>query len=61
MVTIRRECTVFDIYSGFSGAACGDTEFLVERTVDGTGTATDDGFMSAYGFYNDLSANTASR
>ena len=52
------ECTKsLTTYSGFSGAACGDTGLWAGRTADGTGTATDDGFMSAYGFYNDLSAN----
>ncbi len=35
---------------------CGDTGLWAGLSTDGTGTLTDDGNASAYGFYNDLSA-----
>ncbi len=51
------ECAKSASEYGDITAGCGDTGLWAGRTADGTGTATDDGFMSAYGFYNDLSAN----
>ncbi len=42
-------------YTDFSGG-CGDNGLWAGLETDGTGTPTDDGNASAYGFYNDLSA-----
>ena len=39
---------------------CGDTGLWAGLETDGTGTPTDDGNASAYGFYNDMSATVAS-
>ena len=50
------ECTKSTTTYGGITAACGDTGLWAGRTADGTGTATDDGYISAYNFYNDLSA-----
>ena len=45
--------------SAYIGATsgCGDDGLWAGRNADGTGTATDDGYISAYNFYNTLSAN----
>ena len=45
-------------YSDHSGG-CGDTGLWAGLSADGTGTPTDDGNASAYGFYNDMSATVA--
>ena len=50
------ECTKSTTTYGGITAPCGDTGLWAGRTADGTGTATDDGYISAYNFYNDLSA-----